>query len=91
MLILKKNNLSSHDWSTLCQINMCYFLHRLRKRKNGTISAAGFQLPDHAAVEDLRPWLEGDKGLFIKLWILKVLDILKVGRTTDVERTEREH
>lgn len=58
---------------------MCYFLHRLRKRKNGTISAAGFQLPDHAAVEDLRPWLEGDKGLLIMLCIhnLKVLDILE--------------
>ena len=46
---------------------MCYLLHRLRKKKNGTISAAGFQLPDHAAVEDLRPWLEGDKGLLIML------------------------
>jgi len=46
---------------------------RLRKRKNGTISAAGFQLPDHAAVEDLRPWLEGDKDMMDKNTSLYIL------------------
>ena len=35
---------------------------RLRKKKNGTILTAGFQLPEHAAAEDFFPWVAHDKG-----------------------------
>lgn len=35
---------------------------RLKKKKNGSISAAGFQLPEHAATEDFYPWVAQDKG-----------------------------
>ncbi|XP_078359061.1 uncharacterized protein LOC144643626 isoform X2 [Oculina patagonica] len=41
-----------------CRFNS---FRRLKKKKNGTISAAGFQLPDHAATEDFHPWVAQDK------------------------------
>lgn len=53
-----------------CRFNM---FRRLRKRRNGTILAAGFQLPDHAAAEDLLPWVKGDKEMMDKETSLYVL------------------
>ena len=37
---------------------------RLKKRKNGRVLAAGFQLPEHAAAEDFSPWVAQDKGWY---------------------------
>lgn len=41
-----------------CRFNS---FRRLKKKKNGTILTAGFQLPEHAAAEDFFPWVAQDK------------------------------
>jgi len=43
-------------------INVSSLGRRLKKKKNGTILTAGFQLPEYAAAEDFFPWVAHDKG-----------------------------